>query len=30
MFNHHLPAAVQILAFRPDWPHASAYRREVA
>ena len=30
MFNHHLPAAVQILAFRPDWPHASAYRREEA
>lgn len=28
MFNHHLPAAVQILAFRPDWPHAAAYRRE--
>jgi hypothetical protein len=27
MFNHHLPAAVQILAFRPDWPHASAFRR---
>ena len=27
MFNHHLPASVQILAFRPDWPHASAYRR---
>ena len=28
MFNHHLPVAVQILAFRPDWPHASAYRSE--
>ena len=28
MFNHQLPAAVQILAFRPDWPHASAYRRD--
>jgi len=26
MFNPHLPATVQILAFRPDWPHASAYR----
>jgi hypothetical protein len=26
MFNHQLPAVVQILAFRPDWPHASAYR----
>jgi hypothetical protein len=28
MFNHHLPATVRILAFRPDWPHASAYRSE--
>ena len=28
LFNPHLPATVQILAFRPDWPHASAYRRE--
>jgi hypothetical protein len=28
MFNHQLPAGVQILAFRPDWPHASAYRRD--
>jgi hypothetical protein len=27
MFNHQLPAVVQILAFRPDWPHASPYRR---
>jgi hypothetical protein len=26
MFNHQLPAGVQILAFRPDWSHASAYR----
>jgi hypothetical protein len=26
MFNHHLPAAIEILAFRPDWAHASAYR----
>jgi hypothetical protein len=26
MFNHKLPATVQILAFQPDWPHASAYR----
>jgi hypothetical protein len=26
MFNQYLPATVQILAFRPDWPHASAYR----
>ncbi len=30
MFNHRLPAVVQILAFRPDWPHASACRREGA
>jgi len=22
MFNHQLPASVQILAYRPDWPHA--------
>jgi hypothetical protein len=28
MFNHQLPATVQILAFRPDWPHALGYRRE--
>jgi hypothetical protein len=28
MFNRQLPASVQILAFRPDWPHASAYRRQ--
>jgi hypothetical protein len=28
MFNHQLPADVQILSFRPDWPHASAYRRD--
>ncbi|HEY2339869.1 MAG TPA: hypothetical protein VGH75_05010 [Steroidobacteraceae bacterium] len=27
MFNHQLPAVVQILGFRPDWPHASAYRQ---
>ena len=27
MFNHKLPATVKILAFRPDWPHASGYRR---
>jgi hypothetical protein len=28
MFNHQLPAAVQILSFQPDWPHASAHRRD--
>jgi hypothetical protein len=28
MFNHRLPAAVQVLVFRPDWPHASAYRHD--
>jgi hypothetical protein len=28
MFNAHLPADVAILSFRPDWPHAAAYRRE--
>jgi hypothetical protein len=28
MFNHRLPAAVQILSFRPDWPHATGYRRD--
>jgi hypothetical protein len=30
MFNHQLPADVQIVGFRPDWPHASAYRRDEA
>lgn len=30
MFNHQLPAGVQILSFRPDWPHASPYRRPLA
>jgi hypothetical protein len=30
MFNPQLPAGVQILSFRPDWPHASAYRRDGA
>jgi hypothetical protein len=30
MFNHHLPETVEILAFRPDWPHASAYRHQEA
>ena len=26
LFNSRLPAGVQILSFRPDWSHASAYR----
>ena len=26
MFNHQLPAGAQILSFKPDWPHAAAYR----
>jgi len=30
MFNHRLPPVVQVLAFRPDWPHASAQRRASA
>ena len=30
MFNPHLPPAVTILSFRPDWPHAVAQRREEA
>jgi hypothetical protein len=30
MFNTHLPPAVTILSFRPDWPHAAAHRREEA
>jgi hypothetical protein len=28
MFNPQLPPAIQILAFRPDWSHATAYRGE--
>ena len=28
MFNAHLPPAVTILSFRPDWAHAAAHRRE--
>jgi len=28
MFNPQLPPGIQILAFRPDWPHAAAYRGE--
>jgi hypothetical protein len=27
MFNPHIPPGVEILSFRPDWPHASSYRR---
>jgi hypothetical protein len=27
MFNHQIALGVEILAFRPDWPHASSYRR---
>jgi hypothetical protein len=30
MFNSQLPASVQIFSFRPDWPRASAYRRDGA
>src|SRR6195256_3576289 len=28
MFSPRLPAGVQILSFRPDWSHASAYRAQ--
>ncbi len=28
LFNPHLPAGVEILSFRPDWPHAARYRSE--
>ena len=28
MFNHQIPLGVEILAFRPDWPHACGYRRD--
>ena len=28
MFNPNLPAGVEILSFRPDWPHAAAYRSD--
>jgi hypothetical protein len=30
MFNPRLPGGVQVLAFRPDWSHAAAYRHEGA
>ena len=26
LFNPNLPAAVEILSFRPDWPHSARYR----
>ena len=26
LFNPNLPAGVEILSFRPDWPHAARYR----
>jgi len=26
LFNPHLPADVEILSFKPDWPHAAVYR----
>jgi hypothetical protein len=28
MFNPDLPAGVRVLAFRPDWPHASEWRKD--
>ena len=28
MFNPDLPAGIQILAFQPDWPHASEWQNE--
>jgi len=28
LFNPDLPADVEILSFRPDWPHAAAYRSD--
>jgi hypothetical protein len=28
MFNANLPADVEILSFRPDWPHAADYRSD--
>jgi hypothetical protein len=28
LFNPNLPAAVQILSFRPDWPHSARYRTD--
>ena len=28
LFNPNLPAAVEILSFRPDWPHSARYRLE--
>jgi hypothetical protein len=28
LFNSNLPAGVEILSFRPDWPHAGRYRND--
>jgi len=28
LFNPNLPAGVEILSFRPDWPHAARYRSD--
>jgi hypothetical protein len=28
LFNPNLPADVEILSFRPDWPHAAHHRRD--
>jgi hypothetical protein len=28
MFNPNLPAGVEVLSFRPDWAHATRYRRD--
>ncbi len=28
LFNPHLPAGVEILSFRPDWPHAARHRSD--
>jgi hypothetical protein len=28
LFNPNLPANVEILSFRPDWPHATGYRSD--
>jgi hypothetical protein len=28
LFNPNLPDAIEILSFRPDWPHAASYRAD--
>jgi hypothetical protein len=28
LFNEHVPASVEVLAFTPDWAHAGSYRDE--